>query len=260
MTYLDEPTRPSLRRIVLLAVACVLALVLPFVLIGKFFGEGTAAAPPKAAMNMVGAKATAGHGSSASATTSALPTGVDARGLAQLAATEDSCRVVNLRQQTALSAADVSMAQFQTHIEAMNLLVAGKISLAAATTFWDQTRIGATQNVAAFRSADEELTASASGCTALDKSLAAAAPYARVVAVTDCVDATSSRDRALARARKVVATWEHHVHDMEMLRMGQITPAQATAAWQRNWKAGQKELSSYKAAARSAQTHDCTLS
>jgi len=258
MTYLDEPTRPTLRRIVLLAVACVLALVLPFVLIGHFFGDTNAGTPPRSPVtNMVAS--TPSLSSSPSPSTSALPTGVDARGLAQLSAAEDSCRLANLRQQAALSAADVSMAQFQKHIDAMNLLVSGQISLAVATTFWDQTRVGATQNVANFRSADAELTASGSRCPRLDQSLAAAGPYARVAALKSCADSTSSGEVALARARKVVGTWDHHVHDMEMLRMGHITPAQATAAWQKNWKAGDKQLKAYEAAIRSARTHHCTL-
>jgi hypothetical protein len=153
----------------------------------------------------------------------------------------------------------VSLAQFDKHIDAMNLLVAGKISLSVATTFWDQTRVKAVENAAAFRRADQELRGSGTSCAAPDASVANPAPYGQVVAIMSCVRAVSAADTTLAKARKAVSTWEHHVHDMEMLRMGDITPAQATAAWQKNWKTGQKQLKAYEAAAAAASKITCTL-
>jgi hypothetical protein len=46
---------------------------------------------------------------------------------------------------------------------------------------------------------------------------------------------------------------------MEMLRMGHITPAQATAAWRKNWKNGEKQLKAYEGAAAKASKIRCAL-
>jgi hypothetical protein len=176
-----------------------------------------------------------------------------------LAAEIESCRLANLRQQTALSAAAASLEQFQKHIDAMNLLVAGKITLSVAMTFWDQTRVEADQKVAAFRSADQALTSGGATCPELGIGAACSAPLAEVNAISACAAAVGARTTALARSRTAVATWEHHIHDMEMLRLGQITPAQATAAWQRNWKLGQQQVGSYAAAVKVADAKHCPL-
>jgi hypothetical protein len=168
--------------------------------------------------------------------------------------------LANLRLSAALSAADVSLAQFDKHIEAMNLLVAGKISYAVATQFWDETRVGATQNAAAFRAADTTLRASKAQCPRLDPVVANTLPYGPVVAVTSCASYMSSGNAAMAKARVAVKTWEHHIEDMEMLRMGHITPAQATAMWTKNWHTGDKQLSSYESTEQKAKKSRCTLS
>jgi hypothetical protein len=151
------------------------------------------------------------------------------------------------------------LAQFDKHIDAMNLLVAGKISLSVATTFWDETRVRAAQNAAAFRRADKELAATGTPCPTLDPEIASAAPYGQVVALKSCASAIAARNEAMRRARTVVSTWEHHIHDMEMLRMGHITPAQATAAWQKNWKTGEKQLATYDKALAKAKKLPCSL-
>jgi hypothetical protein len=176
-----------------------------------------------------------------------------------LAAAAETCRLANLRQQAPLSAAEVSLAQFDKHIDAMNLLVAGKISLSVATTFWDETRVKAAQNAAAFRRADKEVAATGTTCRALDPEIANASPYGQVVAVKSCTSAIAARNAALGRARTAVSTWEHHIHDMEMLRMGHLTPAQATAAWQKNWKTGERQLAAYDKALAKAKKVPCSL-
>jgi len=128
-----------------------------------------------------------------------------------------------------------------------------------ATTFWDQTRVKAAENVGAFRRADKELTGNTPTCPDLDPAIADAAPYGEVVAIKSCASAITARSAALARARTAVTTWEHHVHDMEMLRMGHLTPSQATAAWQKNWKTGEKQLAAYDKAVAKATTVPCSL-
>jgi hypothetical protein len=253
-----EHSTISVVRDLVLVLACVVALVLPFVLTHQILGTGDSAGPRSPDGPTTASELGDTTRDSTAVTTSAEPSAT-LRGPTSLAAVAETCRLANLRQQAPLSAADVSLAQFDKHIDAMNLLVAGKISLAVATTFWDETRVGATQNVAAFRHADKEFLASGARCPALDPTVANAAPYGQVVTIKSCASAIAQRAAALARARSAVATWEHHVHDMEMLRMGHLTPSQATAAWRKNWKTGENQILAYdKAVAKATKIH-CSL-
>jgi len=248
-----------------LVLACVGAVVLSFALTRKSVTpEDTAGtATPHHAQAALGASAVADRSTTtttpASSTMTSPASATTPPAATSLSAVAESCRLANLRQQAPLSAADVSLAQFDKHIDAMNLLVAGKISLAVATTFWDETRVGATQNIAAFHRADRDYLASKSRCPDLDRAVADTGPYGQVVAVKGCASAIDHRAVALARARTAVATWEHHVHDMEMLRMGHLTPAQATAAWRKNWHTGQRQLHAYDLAAAKARKVHCSL-
>jgi hypothetical protein len=169
-----------------------------------------------------------------------------------------SCRLASLRVAASMGAADVSLAQFDKHIDAMNLLVAGKISLAVATQFWDETRVGATQNAAEFRT-QGSTTDSRSQCEGLDADVAATLPYGPVSQLNQCVTYVGRASTALARADAAVTTWQHHIHDMEMLRTGAITPAQATAMWRRNWHTGQRQLAAFEAARDQARGVRCPL-
>ena len=154
----------------------------------------------------------------------------------------------------------MSLAQFDKHIDAMNLLVAGKISLSVATTFWDETRVRATQNAAAFRRADKELAASGAACPKLDPDGLQRGTVRRRWSRSRAASVPSPRARQpWRRARTAVSTWEHHIHDMEMLRMGHLTPAQATAAWHKNWKTGEKQLAAYEKSLAKAKKIPCTL-
>jgi hypothetical protein len=257
----DELAPTTLGRILLFALACVLALVLPLVVMRQIFRADDPAAPrPGVSTTPATASPASARATSVAATTIPVPAAMTTLTRpSALNAAAETCRLANLRQQAPLSAADVSLAQFDKHIDAMNLLVAGKISLSVATTFWDETRVRAAQNAAAFRRADKELAAIGTVCPALAPELANAAPYGQVVALKNCASAITARNAALSRARKAVSTWEHHIHDMEMLRMGHITPAQATAAWQKNWKTGEKQLATYNKALATANKVPCSL-
>ena len=270
MTDRDERERSNGIRVIMVVLGSVLALVLPFVVMSQFFGTGgtggtadtgqLATNSPALTTPAVGARITAGTASTKSPPVVGATTTTTGTPMApELAQAQESCRLANLRQQAPLSAADVSMAQFEKHIDAMNLLVAGKISLSVATTFWDQTRVGAMQKAAAFHAADMQLRTSTARCVAPSPAVANASPYGQVVQVLSCAAAIKAHDAALARARTVVATWEHHVHDMELLRMGKITPAQASAAWRKNWKTGALQLQAYQNAASAATKTSCPL-
>jgi hypothetical protein len=153
----------------------------------------------------------------------------------------------------------VSLAQFDKHIDAMNLLVAGKISYAVATQFWDETRVGAAQNATAFKRAQKVLAQNTTECAALPPDEAHDLPWGPVEQLNRCVRYVSAGTVALRRADAAVTTWTHHIHDMEMLRMGDLTPAQATAAWRKSWHTGDKQLTAFEAARRQATGAQCTL-
>jgi hypothetical protein len=262
MTYPEDKGRQTtLPRLLLVVAACVAALVLPFLLVSRLASSPSSESPPpQARQAIVGTSTTTTTKPAPVRTAESAPTPAADSGSVDLMAATESCRLANLRLSAALSAADVSLAQFDKHIEAMNLLVAGKISYAVATQFWDETRVGATQNAAAFRAADTTLRASKAQCPRLDPVVANTLPYGPVVAVTSCASYVSSGNAAMAKARVAVKTWEHHIEDMEMLRMGHITPAQATAMWTKNWHTGDRQLSSYESTEQKAKKIRCTLS
>ena len=168
----------------------------------------------------------------------------------------DSCQVAHLRQESALSSAATSLALWRKHIEAMNLLVAGKITLSVAQGFWASSRVGAMQAVTAFNTAD---AAYASGkgtaCAPLGQDLARFAQPQQVQQLDACHTSLARSDRTLTLARAGVLTWAEHIQDMEALRLGQITPAQAVTMWQMSWRSGNEQLQRYdKAVATASQS------
>lgn len=274
MSMDEDRTAPAWRRVAFLAAFAVLALVLPFVLVTRLMGPSGPASPTlagttssrgsaaRSASSSTGAKASSASPASpaAPAASTSSSSSSSSQGTSAFDAVVDNCRLANLRQQADLAAAAVSLEQFQKHIDAMNLLVAGKISLAVARTFWDQTRVGASQNAAAFRAADELLAATHSTCPEPGPTAACSAPVDKVEAVTACAKAGMARGAVLALARDAITTWEHHIHDMELFRTGQISPAQATSKWQANWQTGQRQVDAYSATLLVADTLKCPLS
>jgi hypothetical protein len=151
------------------------------------------------------------------------------------------------------------LSQFEKHIDAMNLLVAGKISGSVAMTFWDQTRVAAVENVAAFRKADKALGAANVACTPLTGRQAIAASPTEAKGTASCAAAVSARGPVLRNARIAVSTWEHHVHAMEALRQGKITATQAVNEWRRAWKTGDNQLTAYQKTLIKADKTGCPL-
>jgi hypothetical protein len=160
------------------------------------------------------------------------------------------CRSRWLLQRQPLRAAQASMRQWRVHIKAMDELVAGNISLAQATTFWNQTRKGAMHRIMRFEQADSRYRTTAPACST--HSVKQAAGTAIPVRARDCMRAAVAGDHILAEAETAITTWQGHVHDMEMLRMGHLSPAQATQMWQMNWHMGQRQLTEYGHASRHA--------
>ena len=54
-----------------------------------------------------------------------------------------------------------------------------------------------------------------------------------------------------------VETWLHHIHDMEALRAGRITPKRATAMWIKHWHIGARQLKTYDRMADHQAQQDC---
>lgn len=178
----------------------------------------------------------------------------------QASAVVGTCRLANLRQEADLGTAAAAMSSWARHIEAMNLLVAGRISLAVATDFWASSRVGASKGIADFRSADRAYALSSSGrCAPLEGPAVAGAPTTAGAAVRECSAALGLGDAALTRARPALSTWEHHIHDMDALLAGRITPGQAVARWQHSWRAGNAQLEAYRASVAAMAGAKCTI-
>jgi hypothetical protein len=163
------------------------------------------------------------------------------------------CGEVYRAQTQPLSAAARSMSQWQVHIGAMNKLVVGAITLPQATAFWNQTRVGAAQRIAAFRKTTRAMHEEGIDCPAPGLLSRTASPALRTCARQ--VDAQLGTVRV---ARTAIRTWDMHVQDMERLRTGKLSPARATAMWLSMWRIGQHELDVYRAANQTVRTlGDC---
>ncbi len=161
------------------------------------------------------------------------------------------CREVYDAQQQPLVDADAAMVQWEVHVGAMNKLVVGAITLAQATQFWDQTRVGAMGLLQAFAASDGEYQQRTTRCP----------PALRQRQSDNLLDAckrgVAVRHRVLRLGRVALDTWHHHVMHMEMLRDGEMTPARATELWLRSWRAGQLQIDTYRSALGAAQGAHC---
>jgi hypothetical protein len=149
-----------------------------------------------------------------------------------------------------LGAAQPALDQWEVHVGAMNKLVLGEISLAQATDFWERTRLGAQRRVRAFDDSLGALRAEGVDCPGP----AFLAPGARVL--PGCAREVHAAVRALQAAQVSVSTWEEHIHHMDMLRLGQMTPEQATEMWLSSWQRGVRDLDAYDSARDAADRED----
>lgn len=159
------------------------------------------------------------------------------------------CRSLWARQVQVELAGDASLDQWRLHIDAMNQLVSGEITLEQATQYWDDTREGAHSKAEAFRALDGDLDDSATECAG---STGAGGP------VDKCMTATNSFADSLAAARIAMTSWEHHIHAMDLFRAGEITAQQATNMWVESWQTGASQLATYDRRAAHALEQDCT--
>lgn len=143
-----------------------------------------------------------------------------------------------------VAAARPALDQWNVHVGAMNKLVAGDITLQQATVFWDRTRLGARRHVDRFRAEWAELRRHGVDCP----SPALMAPG--TPALRPCARQVEAEVRVLEAAKRSIDTWDKHVRDMEMLRMGMLSPEDATQMWLSMWRRGVRDLDAYRQATR----------
>ena len=154
------------------------------------------------------------------------------------------CRAADAYLGDALDDARPALDQWSVHVGAMNKLVVGEITLKQATAFWNSTRVGAARRVAAFREVMAELRGHGLDCPS-GHYLSPGSP-----ALPGCVRRVAAEAQALGAARTSITTWEDHIEDMELLRSGDLSPEDATAAWLSIWQQGMRDLAAYDAAAK----------
>jgi hypothetical protein len=159
------------------------------------------------------------------------------------------CHRVFESQSEPLRAAATSLSQWQIHLGAMNQLVAGTITLERAQRFWDQTRLGALRRLDRYDEATSRHARRAVRCPA----------PAEDATVSDrtCAGAVRARFRALRLAGTSLGTWRVHVHHMDMLRAGDMSPEEATRLWLRSWREGDAELEAYSQAVQATHGLRC---
>ena len=142
----------------------------------------------------------------------------------------------------ALSAVRPALEQWQVHVEAMNQLVVGEITLQQATSFWNRTRVGARHKVHGFRETMADVRSDGVDCVAPDL-LAPDEGDLRA-----CARRVGAEVAVLRAARTSIDTWDRHIEDMDMLRLGQLSPEEATRMWLSMWRQGVRDLEAYRAA------------
>lgn len=234
-TYADDaPAVGPLVAAGLLGLVTLLVLVVAWAVLGRDDGARDASGEASRA------------GSVGAGATSTLPADVARGGPTRLG----RCVRAQRALEETLEAAQPALDQWAVHVGAMNKLVVGEITLQQATEFWESTRLGAQRRVRDFGDSFGALRAEGVDCPGP----ALLAPGAR--ALPGCAREVQAAVRAVQSARVSVSTWEEHIHHMDMLRLGQMTPEQATEMWLASWQRGVRELDAYESASEAAERED----
>jgi hypothetical protein len=145
-------------------------------------------------------------------------------------------------------AAERTLQEWRLHIETMDQLVAGKISMDDANLLWDESEHGALRRIDRFKRIDADLKSSPTNCDIEDPT----GPTG------ECADAAQAVERTIDVARAAVDTWKHHIQEMARLRAGEITEEEAIQSWHRLWRTGQVQTVKYDHRATKALAHDCS--
>ena len=191
-----------------------------------------------------------GPGAGAAVAAPSAPTESAATPVARTGANTRLTRCIEAERmlQGPLDAARPALDQWAVHVDAMDRLVAGEITRRQAVRSWKRSRHGVQRKVEAFRTAETVLRQGHGvDCPRPDL----LAPGSR--ALPGCARQVALDVRVLRTARESVEMWEHHVHQMDMLRRGELTPQRATRMWLRMWRRGQRDLADYREAVRRAR-------
>ena len=225
--WADQPDDAPGRR--MLVPAFVLGAVVGMLLLGLVWGATAMFGGSDAPAGRAAIGRTNTDQPSPAAATSAAPPGPTRL---------ERCRHADAELTVPLEAASSAMDQWEVHVGAMNKLVVGAISLQQANDFWNQTRVGAQRHLDRFRAASRVVQGLS--CPAPGR-----VPHASP-ALRSCVRRVAADQRAFEAAQTTLRTWGRHVKDMEMLRMGHMTPAAATQMWLSSWHRGLQQLHAYR--------------
>jgi hypothetical protein len=162
----------------------------------------------------------------------------------------ERCQHVYDAQGGPLRTAAASLTQWEVHIGAMNKLVVGAITLKQAWQFWNQTRVGARARLGEFDTAYRRYDKRVFRCPIR-------LPSGAGEELVSCHQAAAVRSRRIRLATVALETWRQHVHHMDMLRSGEMTPEEATRLWLRSWRQGDREVRAYRDSARSVGGRTC---
>ena len=147
------------------------------------------------------------------------------------------CAEVYTSQAGALGAVNPAMRQWEVHIGAMNQLIDGEITLQQATRFWNETRRAAQDALEKYAAAHRDYKQRAARCGAAASQVSPE--------IGPCVRLIGARNRTIHSATVALDTWRVHAEHMEMLRRGEMTPAQATRLWLKSWHRGNRQVRAY---------------
>jgi hypothetical protein len=167
---------------------------------------------------------------------------------AETAPQSQGCKGLWAQELRVALAAERTLQEWRLHVDAMNDLVAGKITLAQAAALWDHSEQGALRRIERFQRLDAGLRRSPDRCESTD-----APPFAGA-----CARAAHAVQRTIAVARNAVRTWRLHIRDMDLLREGHINADEAKQMWHHLWHKGQEQTVRYDKSASDALAHDCS--
>jgi len=145
-------------------------------------------------------------------------------------------------------AAERTLEDWRLHIDAMNRLVAGDITVPQAKALWEASEQGALRRIERFQHLAATLPQAPNACDAATSTDDSGA----------CARAARAVSRTIDTARAAVSTWKVHFTDMDKLRDGEITGRQAEQKWKRLWRTGKAQTVRYDHRATGALAHDCS--
>lgn len=174
---------------------------------------------------------------------------------AKLDSDAQACRQAWQLQGAATNAAAVSLAEWRNHVDIMNRLQSGRISLAKAKAEWPATTAQASPHVKAFRAVDQAYTSAGVPCAAPAE--AVTGPMAD--SLRTCSQSIQQRNGVLAQARTVITVWETHLSDQSHFEAGGMTAVVAEQKWRALWRKGVDTLPGYMRAATDAAGARCEI-